>query len=173
MSGAERARLLEVPRGRSPWRRWGPYLSERAWGTVREDYSRDGEAWDFFPHDHARSRVYRWNEDGLGGLCDDRQTLCFGFAFWNGADPILKERVFGLTGSEGNHGEDAKEYWFYLDSTPLALPVPAGSFSVRVAALREPRPRPRATRVRASGHGRLRRRPLLGDHGRLRQGRAR
>jgi hypothetical protein len=115
---AERDRLLEVPRGRAPWRRWGPYLSERGWGTVREDYSAGGDAWNFFPHDHARSRAYRWNEDGLGGICDDRQVLCFAFAFWNGADPILKERIFGLTGDEGNHGEDAKEYWFYLDSTP-------------------------------------------------------
>jgi hypothetical protein len=116
--GAERERLNEVPAGRSPWRQWGPYLSERAWGTVREDYSDDGEAWDFFPHDHARSRAYRWNEDGLAGICDDRQTLCFALAFWNGRDPILKERIFGLTGNEGNHGEDAKEYWYYLDSTP-------------------------------------------------------
>ena len=101
-----------------PWRRWGPYLSERAWATVREDYSPFGQAWEFFPHEHARSRVYRWNEDGLGGLCDDRQVLCFALALWNGRDPILKERIFGLTGNEGNHGEDAKEYWFYLDSTP-------------------------------------------------------
>jgi hypothetical protein len=115
---AERERLNETPHGRAPWRRWGPYLSERAWGTVREDYSASGEAWDFFPHDHARSRAYRWNEDGLAGICDDRQTLCFALAFWNGRDPILKERIFGLTGPEGNHGEDAKEYWWYLDSTP-------------------------------------------------------
>ncbi len=115
---AERDRLLEVPHGRSPWRHWGPYLSERAWGTVREDYSATGEAWEYFPHDHARSRAYRWNEDGLAGICDDRQTLCFALAFWNGRDPILKERIFGLTGNEGNHGEDAKEYWWYLDSTP-------------------------------------------------------
>ncbi len=118
MAEAERARLLEVPKGRSPWRRWGPYLAERAWGTVREDYSPDGAAWDFFPHDHARSRAYRWNEDGLGGICDDRQWLCLALAFWNGRDPILKERIFGLSGPEGNHGEDAKEYWWYLDSTP-------------------------------------------------------
>ena len=115
---AESDRLLEVPKGRAPWRRWGPYLSERAWGTVREDYSADGNAWDFFPHEHARSRVYRWNEDGLAGICDDRQWLCFALAFWNGKDPILKERLFGLTGKQGNHGEDVKEYWFYLDSTP-------------------------------------------------------
>jgi mannosylglycerate hydrolase MGH1-like protein len=100
------------------WRWWGPYLSERAWGTVREDYSADGDAWSSFPHDHARSRAYRWSEDGLGGVCDERQLLCLAFAFWNGRDPILKERVFGLTGHEGNHGEDAKEYWWYLDCTP-------------------------------------------------------
>jgi len=115
---AERDRLLEVPQGRAPWRHWGPYLSERAWGTVREDYSADGSAWTYFPHDHARSRAYRWNEDGLAGICDDRQTLCLALAFWNGRDPILKERIFGLTGPQGNHGEDAKEYWWYLDSTP-------------------------------------------------------
>jgi hypothetical protein len=118
VGSAERDRLAEVPRGRAPWRHWGPYLSERAWGTVREDYSADGTAWDYFPHDHARSRTYRWNEDGLAGICDDRQTLCFALAFWNGADPILKERLFGLTGNEGNHGEDVKEVWWYLDSTP-------------------------------------------------------
>jgi len=109
----ERERL-----GDPAWRHWGPYVSERAWGTVREDYSSDGEAWTFFPHDHARSRAYRWSEDGLGGICDDEQFLCFAFAFWNGRDPILKERIFGLTGDQGNHGEDAKEYWWYLDSTP-------------------------------------------------------
>jgi len=100
------------------WKRWGPYLSERAWGTVREDYSGDGNAWQYFPHDHARSRTYRWNEDGLAGICDDEQMLCFALALWNGRDPILKERLFGLTGPEGNHGEDVKEYYFYLDSTP-------------------------------------------------------
>jgi hypothetical protein len=115
---AERQRLLEVPHGRAPWRRWGPYVSERAWGTVREDYSADGDAWEYFPHDHARSRAYRWSEDGLAGICDDRQLLCFALAFWNGRDQMLKERIFGLTNSQGNHGEDAKEYWWYLDSTP-------------------------------------------------------
>ncbi len=100
------------------WRRWGPYLSERAWGAVREDYSPNGTAWDYFPHDHARSRAYRWNEDGLGGICDDQQRLCLALALWNGHDPILKERLFGLTGSEGNHGEDVKECYYFLDNTP-------------------------------------------------------
>src|SRR6516165_608030 len=110
---------LEESRHRSAhWQRWGPYLAERAWGTVREDYSATGDAWNFFRHDHARSRAYRWNEDGLAGICDDRQILCFALAFWNGRDPILKERIFGLTGPEGNHGEDAKEYWWYLDALP-------------------------------------------------------
>jgi hypothetical protein len=111
----ERERLTA---DRSAWLRYGPYISERAWGTVREDYSADGDAWAYLPHDQARSRAYRWSEDGLGGICDDHQYLCFGFVFWNGRDPICKERIFGLTNSEGNHGEDAKEYWWYEDSTP-------------------------------------------------------
>ncbi len=111
----ERVRLVDAP---GDWKRWGPYVSERAWGTVREDYSEHGQAWEYLPHDHARSRAYRWSEDGLGAICDTQQRLCLGFAFWNGNDPILKERIFGLTGNEGNHGEDAKEYWWYLDSTP-------------------------------------------------------
>ncbi len=111
---AEEKRLKESKN----WKYWGPYLSERAWGTVREDYSPHGSAWDFFPHDHARSRAYRWNEDGIAGICDLNQTICFSLAFWNGRDPILKERIFGLTGGEGNHGEDVKEYYFYLDNTP-------------------------------------------------------
>src|SRR5919205_2330963 len=102
----------------APWRKWGPYLAERAWGTVREDYSADGTAWDYFPHDHARSRTYRWGEDGMAGLCDRYQILCFALALWNGRDPILKERMFGLVASETNHGEDVKEYFFFLDSTP-------------------------------------------------------
>jgi hypothetical protein len=114
----EQQRLEESRRKEKHWKSWGPYLSERAWGTVREDYSPNGAAWDSFPHDHARSRAYRWNEDGLGGICDNHQNLCFALALWNGKDPILKERLFGLTGSEGNHGEDVKEYYFYLDSTP-------------------------------------------------------
>ncbi len=117
-SSAEHRRLAEADAGSQPWRDWGPYASERAWGTVREDYSEHGEAWDHFPHDHARSRAYRWNEDGMAAVCDLRQTWCLGLALWNGVDPILKERMFGLTGPEGNHGEDVKEYWWYLDSTP-------------------------------------------------------
>jgi hypothetical protein len=114
----EQLRVQSAETGEQRWRTWGPYVSERAWGTVREDYSEWGEAWEYFPHDHARSRTYRWNEDGLAGICDDRQTFCFALALWNGKDPILKERIFGLTGTEGNHGEDAKEYWWYTDSTP-------------------------------------------------------
>jgi hypothetical protein len=114
----EAARLREADAATVAWREWGPYLSERAWGTVREDYSDFGTAWDYLPHDHARSRAYRWSEDGLAGVCDKAQTFCFAFAFWNGEDPILKERIFGLAGPEGNHGEDAKEYWWYTDSTP-------------------------------------------------------
>src|SRR3984893_411165 len=101
-----------------PWKKWGPYLSERQWGTVREDYSEGGDAWNYFSHDQARSRAYRWGEDGLAGISDDKQRLCFALALWNGKDSILKERLFGLTNSESNHGEDVKEYYFYLDSTP-------------------------------------------------------
>jgi hypothetical protein len=115
---AEAIRLREARDRTKHWKRWGPYVSERAWGSVREDYSPGGTAWDYFPHDHARSRAYRWNEDGLAGICDRHQRICFALALWNGRDPILKERLFGLTGSEGNHGEDVKEYYFYLDSTP-------------------------------------------------------
>ena len=114
----ESARLLEARESKTPWRKWGPYLSERQWGTVREDYSKDGNAWSYFSHDQARSRAYHWGEDGMAGISDDKQLLCFGLALWNGKDPILKERMFGLTNSEGNHGEDVKEYYFYLDSTP-------------------------------------------------------
>src|SRR5512139_3279932 len=114
----ESARLAEDARRDRNWKRWGPYLSERQWGTVREDYSPDGMFWDSFPHDHARSRAYRWGEDGIAGISDETQRLCFALALWNGRDPILKERLFGLTNSEGNHGEDVKEYYFYLDSTP-------------------------------------------------------
>ncbi|HWH28129.1 MAG TPA: glucosidase [Mycobacteriales bacterium] len=115
---AERQRLAASPTTDAPWRQWGPYVSARQWGTVREDYSADGDAWRAFPHDHARSRAYRWGEDGLAGICDRWQLLCFGLAMWNGADPILKERLFGLTNAEGNHGEDVKEHWWVLDDTP-------------------------------------------------------
>jgi hypothetical protein len=114
----EEIRLQEARKGTSNWKKWGPYLSERQWGTVREDYSLDGNAWDYFTHDQARSRAYHWGEDGLAGISDDKQSLCFSVAFWNGRDPILKERLFGLTNSQGNHGEDVKEYYFYLDNTP-------------------------------------------------------
>jgi len=114
----EHERLKTSAANSQPWKKWGPYLSERQWGTVREDYSQDGNAWAYFPHDHARSRTYRWGEDGLAGISDDHQVLCFAIALWNSRDPILKERLFGLTNSEGNHGEDVKEYYFYLDSTP-------------------------------------------------------
>src|SRR3954469_955558 len=109
-TGAERRRQEHDRLGRAAWRRWGPYLSERQWGTVREDYSADGDAWNYLPHDHARSRAYRWGEDGLAGFCDIDQRLCVALALWNGHDPILKERSFGLTGAEANHGEDVKEY---------------------------------------------------------------
>ncbi len=118
MIGAEAARLAEAARREKNWQRWGPYLSERQWGTVREDYSADGGCWEYLPHDHARSRAYRWGEDGLLGICDREGRLCFGLALWNERDPILKERLFGLTAHEGNHGEDVKEYYFYIDSTP-------------------------------------------------------
>jgi hypothetical protein len=118
MTTNEQQRLNEAAAKQVPWKKWGPYLSERQWGTVREDYSADGNAWDYFTHDQARSRAYRWGEDGIAGVCDDHQVICFAVALWNGKDPILKERMFGLTNSEGNHGEDVKEYYFYLDSTP-------------------------------------------------------
>jgi Glycosyl hydrolase family 63 C-terminal domain len=114
----EQSRLVENQAGKSNWERWGPYLSERSWGTVREDYSANGDAWNYFPHDHARSRAYRWNEDGLGGFCDYKQHLCLAVALWNEKDPFLKERMFGLTNQQGNHGEDVKEYYFFLDGTP-------------------------------------------------------
>jgi hypothetical protein len=116
--GPEEQRLRDADQGKAPWRKWGPYLSERQWGTVREDYSENGDAWNYLPHDHARSRAYHWGEDGLAGISDEKQQLCFSLALWNEKDPILKERLFGLTNGQGNHGEDVKEYYFYLDSTP-------------------------------------------------------
>src|ERR1700677_4147008 len=114
----EEIRLAECQQREKHWKRLGPYLSERAWGTVREDYSPYGNAWEYLPPDHARSRAYRWNEDGLAGICDRHQLICLAFSFWNERDPILKERLFGLTGPEGNHGEDVKEEYYYLDNTP-------------------------------------------------------
>ncbi|MEM9694179.1 MAG: glucosidase, partial [Myxococcota bacterium] len=115
---AEHARLLASDRREAHWKRWGPYLSERQWGTVREDYSPNGDAWGYLPHDHARSRAYRWGEDGIAGFCDNHQRLCFALGLWNERDAILKERLFGLTNTEGNHGEDVKELYYYLDATP-------------------------------------------------------
>ena len=115
---SEQERLAADRTGAASWPLWGPYLSERQWGTVREDYSPGGTAWDYFPHDHARSRAYRWGEDGIAGISDDSQHLCLSLALWNGKDPILKERLFGLTNAEGNHGEDVKELYYYLDATP-------------------------------------------------------
>ncbi len=120
MRDAEQQRLNDDDAEAGRWKRWGPYLAERQWGTVREDYSADGAAWDYFPHDHARSRAYRWGEDGLLGISDDHGRLCFALALWNGRDAILKERLFGLTGPEGNHGEDVKECYYFLDATPTA-----------------------------------------------------
>ncbi|HEY0444609.1 MAG TPA: hypothetical protein VGC90_10325, partial [Candidatus Limnocylindrales bacterium] len=119
-AGAERRRLVEARDARTPWYRWGPYLAERQWGTVREDYSPGGDAWTYLTHDQARSRAYRWGEDGLLGISDDHARLCFALALWNEKDPILKERLFGVTGPEGNHGEDVKEAYFHLDATPTA-----------------------------------------------------
>ena len=114
----EHQRLKQQWAGEEDWYQWGPYLAERAWGTVREDYSETGGAWEYFPHDQARSRAYRWNEDGMGGICDREQHLCLALALWNGQDAILKERAFGLTGNQGNRGEDVKEIYFYEDATP-------------------------------------------------------
>ena len=114
---AEQKRLIDSAKG-TPWKKWGPYLSERQWGTVREDYSKDGDAWKFFPHEHASSRAYRSGEDGLAGFSDEKARLCFALALWNGQDPILKERLFGLSSTEGNHGEDVKEYYFYTGWHP-------------------------------------------------------
>src|SRR6266849_6723213 len=115
---AEQQRLIEIRTREKHWHRWGPYLSERQWGTVREDYSPNGDAWGYLPHDHARSRAYRWGEDGLAGFSDYHQQLCLALALWNGKDPLLKERLFGLTNPEGNHGEDVKEIYYYLDAIP-------------------------------------------------------
>ena len=154
---AEHQRLAESEARRADWKNWGPYLSERAWGTVREDYSATGEAWDYFPHDHARSRAYRWNEDGLAGVCNRFQNLCLALGLWNERDPILKERLFGLTGSQGNHGEDVKEYYFYLDGTPthsymkMLYKYPQVEYPLRPAGRGKSPAGPRGARVRAGG----------------------
>ncbi len=174
----EQKRLNDAREAGIPWKKWGPYLCERQWGTVREDYSQDGNAWDYFSHDQSRSRAYRWGEDGLGGISDDKQRLCFALALWNGRDPILKERLFGLTNSEGNHGEDVKEYYFYLDSTPThsymkyLYKYPQREFPYRDLVETNRRRSRRRVRVRAARHRRLRRRPLLRRLPRVREGRS-
>ena len=172
----EQLRLEEDRTGKAPWKKWGPYLSERQWGTVREDYSDTGDAWNYFPHDQARSRAYRWGEDGLAGISDDRQQLCFALALWNGKDPILKERLFGLTNGEGNHGEDVKEYYFYLDSTPThsymkyLYKYPQAAYPYGDLIWHEPRARPGRTGIRAARYGGVRAGPLLRCLRRIRQG---
>ena len=118
IANAERLRLVADREGREHWRKWGPHLSDRQWGTVREDYSPKGDAWDFFPYEHAHARAYRWGEDGIAGISDNEQRLCLSLALWNGRDPLLKERLFGLNNAEGNHGEDVKELYWHLDATP-------------------------------------------------------
>ena len=164
---AEEQRLEASRQRKEHWNRWGPYLSERAWGTVREDYSAGGDAWDYLPHDHARSRAYRWNEDGIAGICDRHQKICFALALWNGRDPILKERLFGLTGNEGNHGEDVKECYYYLDSTPthsymkFLYKYPQAEFPYE-QLVDENRRRGKLDReFELTRHGRLRREPLF------------
>ena len=163
----EEIRLSESGARRKHWKRWGPYLSERAWGTVREDYSPYGNAWEYLSHDQARSRAYRWNEDGLAGISDRKQMICFALALWNERDPILKERIFGLTGNEGNHGEDVKEYYFYLDSTPThsymkyLYKYPQGEFPYGRLVEENRRRGKNAAGVRTARHRDIRRRSLL------------
>ena len=175
----ESIRLTESGARKKHWKRWGPYLSERAWGTVREDYSPNGTAWEYLPHDHARSRAYRWNEDGLAGISDRRQIVCFAVALWNEHDPILKERLFGLTGNEGNHGEDVKEYYFYLDSTPThsymkyLYKYPQAAFPYGQLIEENRQARQERNRVRTARHRRLRRRSLLRRVCGIREGRHR
>ena len=164
---AETRRLAEARARTAHWKRWGPYLAERQWGTVREDYSPRGTVWEYFPHDHARSRAYRWGEDGLLGISDNHQRLCFALALWNQRDPILKERLFGLAGPEGNHGEDVKECYFYLDATPThsylraLYKYPQREYPYARLDRGERAARARRARVRAPRHRRLRRGPLL------------
>ena len=173
---AERTVLPNARRAISAWKKWGPYLSERQWGTVREDYSADGDAWEYFPHDHARSRAYRWGEDGIAGFCDHEQRLCLSLALWNGHDPILKERLFGLTNGEGNHGEDVKELYYYLDATPthsylkMLYKYPQRAFPYARLVDENRRRDAQRAGVRAARHRRVRRRPLLRRVRRVREG---
>ena len=163
----EGIRLEESKTGRVDWKQWGPYLSERAWGTVREDYSADGTAWEYFPHDHARSRAYRWSEDGLAGICDRHQLSASRSRCGTASDPILKERLFGLTGNEGRHGEDVKEYYFYLDSTPThsymkyLYKYPQAAFPYAALIDGNRRREPHGAGIRTAGYRRIRRGPLL------------
>ena len=174
----EQVRLEAADRGEEPWRLWGPYLAERQWGTVREDYSPGGDAWDYLPHDHARSRAYRWGEDGLAGICDERGRMCLALALWNGRDAFLKERLFGVTNGQGNHGEDVKELYYYLDATPthsylkMLYKYPQRVFPYSRLIDEIGQTQPRATRIRTARHGHFRRRPLLRLCSRVRQGRA-
>ncbi len=174
---AEQARLDAAREQKLPWKKWGPYLSERQWGTVREDYSESGDAWNYFSHDHARSRAYRWGEDGLAGISDDQQLLCFALALWNGEDPILKERLFGLTNSEGNHGEDVKEYYFYLDSTPThsylkyLYKYPQAAYPYDNLVCHQPGPQPNRAGIRVARYRCVRGGSLLRRVRRIRQGR--
>ena len=174
----ELERLATDSERKENWKRWGPYLSERQWGTVREDYSSGGGCWDYLPHDHARSRAYRWGEDGLLGITDRECRLCFALALWNGKDPILKERLFGLTGPEGNHGEDVKELYYYLDATPTGSYL-KGLYKYPQAAypyewlVEENRRRGKLEgRVRTHRHQRFRRGPLFRRHYGIRKERA-
>ena len=166
-NGAEAQRLAEDGSRQKNWKRWGPYLAERQWGTVREDYSATGDCWDYLPHDHARSRAYRWGEDGLLGITDRECRLCFALALWNGRDPILKERLFGLNNHEGNHGEDVKEEYFYLDSTPThsylksLYKYPQAEFPYNRLVDGERPPLAARTRIRAGRHRYFRWQSLL------------
>ncbi len=175
----EELRLDEAREKGVPWKQWGPYLSERQWGTVREDYSENGDAWNYFTHDQARSRAYHWGEDGLAGFSDDKQRLCFALALWNGKDPILKERLFGLTNSEGNHGEDVKEYYFYLDSTPThsymkyLYKYPQNAVSLRRSRRNEPAARPQRLGIRITRYRCIQRGPVFRRVRRICESRAR
>ena len=176
MAEGEARRLDEDTRRLKNWKRWGPYLSERQWATVREDYSPDGRLWESFPYEHSIARAYRWGEDGLLGITDRECRLCFALALWNGKDPHLKERLFGLTNPEGNHSEDVKEVYFYLDATPTfayfkaLYKYPQAGISLPGAARGKPAPRTARTRIRADRHRSVRRRSLLGRHGRICEG---